>query len=303
VDDRPAPSWDSGWEVPASSELTLAPRRSKYAACVFVIDEGPRLAAQLGRMRPLAEQVDIVIADGGSTDGSVAPRRLRAAGVNTLLVKHGPGKLSAQMRMALAFCLRRGYEGVILIDGNNKDDPAAIPDFARALDDGCDHVQGSRFVPGGRAIHTPWSRLLAITLVHAPLVSLAAGFRYTDTTNGFRAYSRRLLLDPRVAPFRAEFARYELHYYLAIRAARLGFDVRELPVTRAYPATGKVPTKISKVRGNLLVLRTLVNACLGRYDPPAFPTAPAAEEPSDGQRLDRSHGLRRRQPRPPAPLR
>jgi dolichol-phosphate mannosyltransferase len=293
---NPGPPADH-WEVPDFAEHPFAPRRSRYAACVFVINEGERLAAQLERMRPLADKVDVIVADGGSTDGSVDAERLTAAGVNTLLVKRGPGKLAAQMRMALAYAMRRGYEGVVVIDGNNKDDPSAIPDFTRALDEGDDHVQGSRFVPGGRAVRTPPARLLGITLLHAPLISLSSGFRYTDTTNGFRAYSRRLLLDPQVAPFRSIFSRYELHYYLAIRAARLGYNVRELPVTRAYPADGHVPTKISKFRGNLLVLQTLFRACLHLYDPPA---PRGSEEANDGQRVDRPHGVCRRQPRPPA---
>ena len=137
------------------------------------------------------------------------------------------------MRMALAYTLERGYEGVVVMDGNNKDDPAAVPAFLQLLTVGYDHIQGSRYVPGGKAIHTPWSRHLALKCLHAPLLSLAAGFRYTDTTNGFRAYSRRLLLDERVAPFRDVFSGYELHYYLAIRAARLRFHVCETPVTRS----------------------------------------------------------------------
>jgi dolichol-phosphate mannosyltransferase len=285
------------WEVPDSAEYLFAPRRSRYAVCIFVINEGERLAAQLERMHSLTDKIDVIVADGGSTDGSVDAARLTAAGVNTLLVKQGPGKLAAQMRMALAYAMRRGYEGVVVIDGNNKDDPSAIPDFTGALDEGYDHVQGSRFVPGGRAVRTPLARLLGIKLLHAPLISLSAGFRYTDTTNGFRAYSRRFLLDPLVAPFRSIFSRYELHYYLAIRAARLRYFIRELPVTRAYPADGHVPTKISKFRGNLIVLQTLFRACLHWYDPPA---SRGSEEANDGQRIDRSHGVRRRQPRPPA---
>ena len=90
--------------------------------------------------------------------------------------------------------------------------------------------------PAGGQCAPRWGRYLGIRLLHAPLISLAAGHRYTDTTNGFRAYSARFLSDPRVAPFRDVFSAYELHYYPAIRAARLGFRIVELPVTRAYPA-------------------------------------------------------------------
>ena len=263
---RPASNPDRR-EVPSYRVTEFAARRHRYCVCVFVLNEGDKIRAQVERMRGIDETVDIVIADGGSTDGALTPERLRRAGVRTLLVKTGPGGLSAQMRMALAYALDEGYEGVIAIDGNNKDDPGAIPAFARALSEGVDHVQGSRFVRGGRAINTPIHRWIAVRALHAPLISLAARWRYTDTTNGFRAYSRRLLVDPRVAPFRAVFSRYELHYYLAIRAARLGFRIVELPVTREYPARGPTPTKISFVRGSFLVLRTLFSACTYRYDP------------------------------------
>jgi dolichol-phosphate mannosyltransferase len=254
-------------EVPSFRADAFRPRRTRYCLCVPVINEGERLRRFLSRLAPHAALADVVIADGGSTDGSVARERVEPLGVRAVLVKTGPGKLSAQMRMAIAWALDEGYEGTIFIDGNDKDDPAAVPAFVRALDDGFDHVQGSRFVRGGRAENTPLSRHLGIVLVHAPLVSLAAHRRYTDTTNGFRAYSRRLLDDPRVAPLRDVFSRYELHYYLAIRAARLGYRVCEVPVTRAYPRGEKPPTKISPLRGNLLVLRTLLAACLHRFDP------------------------------------
>jgi glycosyltransferase involved in cell wall biosynthesis len=258
---------ETDWQVPAADVVPFGPRRSRYALCVFVLNEGERIRRQLERMRPWTGRVDVILADGGSTDGSTDSDHLRAAGVHTLLVKRGPGRLSAQMRMALAHCLAAGYEGVLVMDGNDKDDPAAIPRFVAALEAGADHAQGSRFVRGGRAVNTPPSRYWAIRLVHAPLVSLAAGFRYTDTTNGFRAYSRRLLLDPRVRPFRDVFAGYELHYYLAIRAAELGYRVCEVPVTRSYPAAGPVPTKLHGWRGHWLVMRTLLAACLRRFHP------------------------------------
>ena len=236
------------------------------AVVVPVIDEGERIARQLVKMEPIARDVDVIIADGGSQDGSLSEAHLRSRGVRALLTKTGPGRLSAQMRMAMAWGIDQGYAGFVFLDGNDKDDPAAIPSFVRALEEGYDHLQGSRYVPGGRAVNTPFLRHWAVRLVHAPLISLSAGKRYTDTTNGFRGYSARFLLDRRVQPFRDCFAAYELHYYLAIRAARLGFRVAELPVTRVYPS-GKTPTKISPLRGNLRILRTLLRAVLHRYDP------------------------------------
>jgi dolichol-phosphate mannosyltransferase len=258
---------DSNWAVPTFAVTELRPRSSKYCVVIPVINEGERILSQLKLMKTLKDMPDIVIADGGSTDGSMEPTRLGELGVRTVLVKTGPGKLSAQMRMGLAYAMRQGYEGVILIDGNGKDEPSAISNFVSALDEGFDHIQGSRFVPGGKAINTPLARLWGIKLVHAPLISLAAGYRYTDTTNGFRAYSRRFLIDPRVAPFRETFSAYELHYYLSIRAARLRFRVSEIPVTRAYPSHGPTPTKIKSFRGNFLVLKTLVEASIGKYNP------------------------------------
>jgi dolichol-phosphate mannosyltransferase len=253
--------------VPAHERHIFGPRRHRYCVVVFVINEGERVRTQLRQMAPLADQIDIIVADGGSTDGSLAVDSLDDFRLTALLIKRGPGKLSAQMRMAIAFALETGYAGVIVIDGNGKDDHSAIPRFVQLLDEGYDHIQGSRYIAGGAGINTPLSRTLGVRLLHAPLISLAARARYTDTTNGFRAYSRALLTDPRVQPLRDIFVGYELHYYLAIRAARLGFRVTETPVTRKYPPTGKTPTKISPVKGNLLVLRTLAAAALGRFDP------------------------------------
>ncbi len=257
----------AGRQVPAFEAAVFGPRRTRHCLVVPVLDEGERLRRFLGRLAPWLPLMDLIVADGGSRDGSVAREVLEPLGVRALLVKIGPGRLSAQMRMAMAWALDQGYQGLTFVDGNDKDDPSALPLFHQALIEGWDHVQGSRYIPGGAEENTPAARKWGVRLLHAPLLSAAAGFRYTDTTNGFRAYSRRLLEDPRVAPFRHVFDRYELHYYLATRAPRLGYRVKEVPVVRRYPAVGKTPTKISPIRGNLLILATLCRACLRRYDP------------------------------------
>jgi dolichol-phosphate mannosyltransferase len=257
------------WEVPAFEYLRLRPRRSKYCLVIPVINEGRRLTRQLEEMADLGQMtlVDVVVADGGSTDGSTCATGLRGVGVSALLVKRGPGKLSAQLRMAYAWALEEGYEGIITIDGNGKDGVEAIPDFIAALDRGIDYAQASRFIRGGVGANTPWSRLIAIRAIHAPVLSLAGGKWLTDTTQGYRAYSARYLLHPDVQPFRSAFDRYELLAYLTVRAPQLGLNVIEIPTRRVYPDDGSVPTKISSISGNLDLLKTLWSTVTRRYHP------------------------------------
>jgi dolichol-phosphate mannosyltransferase len=254
-------------EVPAYDIHELQPRQTRYAVLIPVINEGDRLLKQLRRMEFLLGRGDIIVGDGGSKDTSGDPAVLRAYAVRTLLVKTGPGKLSAQMRMLLDYAVNEGYEGYVFIDGNGKDGVEAIPSFFEALDEGFDYIQGSRHIPGGEEINTPWDRKLGVMLLHAPLISLAAGFRYTDTTNGFRAVSRRVVLDSRVKPFRDVFDTYNLHYYLSVRIPRLGYRVKELPVKRAYPAKGPAPSKIGGLGAKLKIVKLLLLAVAGRYNP------------------------------------
>ena len=253
--------------VPAHDRFVFADKSHKYAIAVFCINEGERIRAQLGRMARLADLADIIVADGGSTDGSLERNSLGEFRLRALLVKRDTGRLSAQMRMAMAYAIEEGYQGLVVIDGNGKDDVSAIPRFLELLDEGFDHIQGSRYIRGGKGVNTPLARHIGVKLIHAPVLSVAAHRRYTDTTNGFRAYSRKLLTDMRVSPLRDVFLGYELHYYLAIRAARLGYKVVETPVTRSYPSDGKMPTKITGFRGNLDVLKTLASVVRGEFDP------------------------------------
>ncbi|MCH4539756.1 glycosyltransferase family 2 protein [Ochrobactrum sp. A-1] len=256
------------WQVPAMGIALWLGRQRPYCVVIPVINEGARIKSLLKRMENnrISAIADVIIVDGGSTDGSLETDGLKHVGVRGLLIKKGPGKLSAQLRCAYAFALDQGYEGIITIDGNDKDDPVAIPRFIESLEDGIDFVQASRFLPGGVAVNTPKSRDFAIRYIHAPCLSLASGFKWTDTTQGFRAYSRRMLLDSKIAPFRDIFSTYELLAYLSYRAPKLGYVCKEIATTRQYPY-GEVPTKITSVKGNIEVLFILFAACLSLFNP------------------------------------
>ena len=255
--------------VPAFSAFEFAPRGKDYAVLIPVINEGERIRHELQRAKEhgVADAADIVICDGGSTDGSLEENLLKSLDVNTLLVKEDEGKQGAQLRMGIFWALERGYEGIITVDGNDKDSIEDVPAFIEKLREGYDLVQGSRFIPGGRAVNTPWIRNVSVRLIHAPLISLTARYHFTDTTNAFRGYSRRYLTDDRVQPLRDVFMTYELLAYLSVRATQIGMKACEIPVTRAYPEKGKTPTKISFFRGNSELMKILIRNMFGAYNP------------------------------------
>lgn len=255
--------------VPKFESTEYCEKTKKYVVLIPIINEGNRIIQELKRADQyrIWQFADIVICDGGSTDGCTEEKRLRDLKVNTLLVKKDVGKQGAQLRMGFWWALQRGYVGIITIDGNNKDSIEDIPKFIEKLEEGYDFVQGSRFIKGGHAINTPLIRNISVRLIHAPIISFTAHQKFTDTTNAFRAYSARYLSDSKVQPLRDIFMTYELLAYLSVRASQIGMKACEVPVTRAYPKEGKTPTKISFFKGNAELMKILIKNVKGTYNP------------------------------------
>lgn len=244
-------------------------KQKDYCLCIPIINEGERIKKELEKAKNAGVDkiVDIIICDADSTDGCTEDTLLKSLNVNTLLIKKDKGKQGAQLRMGFWWALNRGYKGIITIDGNNKDSIEDVKKFVEKLKEGYDFVQGSRFIKGGQAINTPFIRLISVKLIHAPIISLTAGKKYTDTTNAYRAYSKNYLEHKEVKPFRDIFQTYELLAYLSVRADQLKMKTCEIPVKREYPKKGKTPTKISFFKGNSELMKILFKNLFGKYKP------------------------------------
>jgi dolichol-phosphate mannosyltransferase len=199
--------------------------------------------------------------DDGSHDGGA--ELLAAVGIHAL---------RNETRRGIGFCLRRvvheararGAEILVVMAGNNKDDPAEIARLlAPLLDDSADYVQGSRFLPGGSSPHLPPFRRVAIQLLSL-WFRLYTGRSCTDLTNGFRAYRLSILDHPDVNIEQDWLDDYEFEYYVHWKAYKLGFRTCEVPVTKTYPGTRGVEySKVKPFTGWWRMLRPFVFLGLG----------------------------------------
>jgi dolichol-phosphate mannosyltransferase len=155
-----------------------------------------------------------------------------------LIINDGRMGVGFGIRQGLKYCQACGYKFVVLMAANGKDNPSEIPRFTRALAEGYDYVQGSRFVRGGKAECTPFLRAVFNRIW--PLVwSLLIGKRVTEVTNGFRAYDTRILLDKRIRLDQGWLDHYGLEYYLHFKALSYGYRYCEVPVSKTYPRSRK----------------------------------------------------------------
>ncbi len=254
--------------VPDFTAIEFTSRNSRYCLLIPVFNEGARILTLLGRAQAAGVDkiTDVIVCDGGSRDGSVEPGTLESYGVNTLLIKSGPGQTSARLRMGIWYALQRDYRGILTIDGANRNSIEDVPRFIRMLEQGYDFVLGSQFCKGGKSVNMPILRWMFARLVHAPLLSLTARHWFTDTTNPFRGYSREYLTHPAVRPLRDMFMGEELLPYLGVRATQLGLKACEVPISHCYPAQAGTPAAGAETN-SFEMLRNLFAVMAGKYNP------------------------------------
>jgi len=138
------------------------------------------------------------------------------------------------IREGYKHALSHGFDLIVVMAGNGKDDPGQIPRLTQPIENNeDDYVQGSRFLPGGKSEKTPFLRGIFTRLF--PFVwTFLTGVRCTEVTNGFRAYRTDILRDPKINIWQTWLDGYELEYYLHYKVLTLGYRFTERPVSKSY---------------------------------------------------------------------
>ncbi len=181
------------------------------------------------------------------------------------VIRNGERKgVGHAIREGIEYALSKSYDLAVVMAGNNKDDPKEIPRLLKPiLEDGCDYVQGSRFLPGGKHTKNPLLRGL-FSRLYPYVWTLSTNIRCTDVTNGFRAYKLSIFQDSRVDIWQSWLDGYQLEYYVHYKVLTLGYETREVPVSKTYSHRFKGGySKISPLRDWWKIVSPLIFLRLG----------------------------------------
>lgn len=234
-------------------EATPTPLR--VLACSIAFNESAKIVRVVDRVNP-ADVDEFMVFDDGSTDTTPQDVRDRGFRVVSHETQRGVG---AAIRTVIRLAQKEHFDVVVIMAGNDKDRPQEIPRLLDPIRRGeADFVQGSRYLPGGDFGNMPVYRRFATQFVHPWLFSLVTFRRITDSTNGFRAFRVSLFDDPRINIDQDWLVMYELEPYIFFKAIRLGYKVREVPVTKIYPPHEQGYTKMKPITGWWSILRPIV---------------------------------------------
>ena len=219
----------------------------RVLVCIPTYNERDNLPTTLQRLRAANPDVDVLVIDDGSPDGTGAFADEAAATDSHVHVLHRSEKsgLGTAYVVGFAWGLERGYDVLVEMDADGSHQPEELPRLLAALDPAgpvaADLVLGSRYVEGGVLHNWPRSRMVLSRGANA-YVRLALRLPLRDATGGFRAYRSDVLSKLELGEIASQGYCFQVD--LAWQAWRAGFKVVEVPITFVERTLGQ--SKMSK---------------------------------------------------------
>jgi dolichol-phosphate mannosyltransferase len=193
-------------------------------------NERDNLPPLIDRLMALPVQVDVLVVDDSSPDGTgkladeIASRH-PAIHVLHRQIKNGLGRAYCD---GFKWALERGYEFIFEMDADFSHNPSDIPSFleaARTHD--ADLVLGTRYKDGIRVLNWPPQRLM-LSLGAGIYVRAITGMGISDPTGGFKCFRRRALARIDLDGVRSNG--YSFQIEMTHKVWRRGGRIAEVPI-------------------------------------------------------------------------
>jgi glycosyltransferase involved in cell wall biosynthesis len=158
------------------------------------------------------------VLDDGSKDKTVEIAKSHGALVNSNNRNLG---LAETFQREMDFCLKSKADIILHTDADGQYHPRHLPELIDKIQQGYDLVLGSRF--SGKVIGMPFLKRLGNKLF-AKVISSLINVKITDSTTGFRAFTRELASEIRF------INTFTYTQEQIIRAAKQKFKIIEIPI-------------------------------------------------------------------------
>ena len=203
-------------------------------------NEALNLIDVISRLRVSTEEVDILIVDDNSPDGTGQIADQLIDRHTFVLHRSEKGGLGPAYLAGFKWGLERGYSQFIEMDADGSHQPEEITRLL-GVDSAYDLVLGTRWMPGGSVVNWPLQRRL-ISKFGTKYASKALALKYRDLTSGYRRLSRSLIED--ILNSKISTIGYGFQVELVRIAAKNQKKIIEVPITFIERVAGS--SKMSK---------------------------------------------------------
>jgi len=238
----------------------MIPKPPRILIIIPAYNEEASISSVIRDIRKHAPEADILVINDGSSDRTESCAREAGAKVLTLPYNVGIG---GGMQTGYLYAKQKGYDIAIQMDADGQHPAEELHKLLAGIGEQ-DLVIGSRFL-GTASFRSSTARRAGIVFF-SKLVSWVTGERFTDTTSGFRAASRKVIeLYARYYP--SDYPEVESIVYLK----RHGCRIAEIPVQMRARTAGK--SSITPWRSIYYMVKVTLSVLMSALRRPLHQTA------------------------------
>jgi dolichol-phosphate mannosyltransferase len=229
---------------------------------IATYNERDNLAPLVREIHAVVPSADVLIIDDHSPDGTGELADELARCDPRIHVLHRPGKLGlgTAILAGVRYALQQGYDVFVNMDADFSHHPRYLPALFAGMQRH-DVMIGSRYVPGGGALHWPWSRRLMSRSINA-LVRLLLRIPAHDTSGGYRCYRASKLRQTNLD--RLLSRGYSFQQEMLYRCRRAGCSIGETPIVFENRRAGASKVNLKEAVRSMVVISWLgVRALFG----------------------------------------